>query len=1759
MAITRVKNYNVSPYFDDYDETKNYHRVLFRPGFAVQARELTQLQTSLQAQLDRHAQYGFSDGSRVIGGKVTINTEYDFIKLTGSTANLSEFVGYTLTGGDSGVTATVLFTVAAVGDDPDTLYVEYTGSGTNNTTSLFDGGEVVTGGSGASKTATTASSSHTGIGSKADISEGVYFISGSMVYVAAQTLILDKYTNEPSYIIGLLVTESLVESGTDATLVDNATGTPNYAAPGAHRYQISTTLIKESLTAPNTTYANYILLMKVKAGIIQVKTEDKTTNTELTTRLARRTHEESGNYSVTPYSLDIREHLDDGAGNGGYLTSGQGGSPTKLAIGVEPTTAYVQGYRVENLATKYVAVDKPRDHVNENEKSVVLPIGNYVRLKLDTVTGMPDINNFTLLTLRDENDANIGTARVRGFEKYSLTHWNLYLFDIVMNSNQTFSNVENVIDVQTNADFTGDLDPVGTRYDSGNNGLVFKLPYDGVKSLLDSSPPDPLEYNIRVEVEATVSGSGGSAAAVFSGLSGNLQSNSDIMIACGSNAPQIVDSGCVGGVGGTTLTITNTPTIPNFTGHVKVICTVQKNLSGGLKNKTLQTQSATPFTYASATGYIPLDKADIHSLVSVTVGGADATDKFRLDNGQRDNFYDEGRLYPIGNWLTNGVVVTISFKYYNHVGTGDYFSVNSYPTYTDIGTFDSSQGKLELRDCIDFRPTKASSGSFTEETIFTAGTGSSNSSAPKPSSVAQADIAHYLGRIDKLYIDREGDFATVTGVPAVNPQSPDDIDDTMTIYELHYQPYVFDTGDCIPVKIDSKRYTMRDIGAIDSRVKNLEYYTSLSLLEKEASQVQIQDATSNDRLKNGIVVDGFYGHNVGNITHPDYNCSIDKGNGILRPRFHEDNMNLVKGTTSNVTKTGSLLHLPFDEETYIEQPYATMSEYVNPYNVFTWGGEMKLSPESDEWKDTDTRPDVVIDDEGVYDQLVHMAEESGILGTVWNEWETNWTGVEVTESTNSNMRIDEEGGIIWRRMRTRRGAATTTTVATTTTSNQARSGLRTTVVPDTQLKEMGSRVVETNFIPFIRSREIFFKAERMKPNTKVFAFFNGTDVTDFCSETGGYKEWSDQASDGTAAVSYKDDTAHANNTDLVTDASGLVAGSFRIPHTSTLKFKTGTREFRLSDSITNDKTNETTFAESLYHAQGLLEVKENVIISTKVPRFVSTEMTDSRVVQETSITRFTFPIRWIDPLAQTFIVDTAGGIFASSCEIYIATKDASIPINLSIRSVENGTPTQQVVPGTSVNIYPGNITTSTKGTVATKFTFDHPIYLAQDQEYAIVLISQSDDYKVFIAETGGFDLQNTTNRVTKQPYNGVFFTSQNASTWTPEQTKDLKFKFNRCNFSETTGTVVLNNDRMPYTKLPPNPIRYVANSGSDCIIRVTHPNHGMYSGSRVDLSGFAYAASPPHPEVENGIDTDKINRQDHTIANVEHDSYSILITDAQATNVGIDGGGSIMFTSGNINYNIIVPQIQTLEVPGTGLSYSLAGRTGVSQDGAETAYAASTIGAVLPNSSNVLTSLHSVLSARNETAQTITANTSLALTTTFNGTAYLSPIIDMNRCSAILISNKANDAGNNSSSSGYDNTAYGRTYTAETEPTGGSELNKYITKRIDLKNEASTLDVYINANKPKNANIDLYYKTLPAGSDLEFDAQPWVLDPAETTIPDDDGGIYREVHYIISPVEIINNVEYPVNFGSFAVKLVLRTSNSSYVPSVKDFRAIASL
>ena len=142
-------DFNLSPYYDDFAESKKFHRILFRPAFAVQARELTQSQTILQNQVEKLGDHFFKNGAMIIPGEIGYDLNYYAVKLTSidSSNTLSHFTnGTVLTGSVSGVTGTIVNQSATDGTDPDTLFVKYskTGGSLNNEFKFSDG-ETITG------------------------------------------------------------------------------------------------------------------------------------------------------------------------------------------------------------------------------------------------------------------------------------------------------------------------------------------------------------------------------------------------------------------------------------------------------------------------------------------------------------------------------------------------------------------------------------------------------------------------------------------------------------------------------------------------------------------------------------------------------------------------------------------------------------------------------------------------------------------------------------------------------------------------------------------------------------------------------------------------------------------------------------------------------------------------------------------------------------------------------------------------------------------------------------------------------------------------------------------------------------------------------------------------------------------------------------------------------------------------------------------------------------------------------------------------------------------------------------------------------------------------------------------------------------------------------------------------------------------------------------------------------------------------------
>ena len=459
-------NLNTSPYYDDFDQSKNFYKVLFKPGFPVQARELTGSQSISQDQLSKLSTYVFKDGAKVIPGDPSFQDNVRSIKLNSTNFGVdvslytNNLVGKVIVGQSSGIRGNVKFTTTVTDSENNSqiiLYIDQTSSGNNlNSFDTFQDGESVTceeniiyGNTtinAGTPVASLISSNSTGYGSLAHIEKGVYYIRGYFVNVNQQTIILDVFKNKPSYRVGLKVDEIIVNAKEDSSLYDNATGFTNFAAPGADRLQINLTLTKKLLTDKNDT--DFVLLLEIEEGKVKKVGEGVNDNLNLLGDvLAKRTFEESGNYSVRPFIPSIHNSLNDKLGNNGLYFSNQLTdqdnipSDDLMCVKISPGLSYVRGNRVLKSTTNIIDVDKPRDVGIQTNGAVDFEMGNILRV--NNVQGVPKQGTVVKLFDNFNSTGNlIGSARVYSFNLensvYSgaTTNWDLRLFDI-----QTFSTI----------------------------------------------------------------------------------------------------------------------------------------------------------------------------------------------------------------------------------------------------------------------------------------------------------------------------------------------------------------------------------------------------------------------------------------------------------------------------------------------------------------------------------------------------------------------------------------------------------------------------------------------------------------------------------------------------------------------------------------------------------------------------------------------------------------------------------------------------------------------------------------------------------------------------------------------------------------------------------------------------------------------------------------------------------------------------------------------------------------------------------------------------------------------------------------------------------------------------------------------------------------------------------------------------------------------------------------------------------------------
>lgn len=1926
MALT----FSSAPYFNDYDPANKEYDVLVRPGYSLQARELNALQSILQEQVRRFGKHVFKEGSMVIPGQIVIDQSVQYVKvnptysgnpvaweLLDPNSETNNGTPVTVEGVTSGIQAKVI----AVDSTNSALYVKYLGTGSDDITTTFQDAEVIKLLPSNTNIADAIASEATGLTAAAAISEGVYFIFGRFVSVDPQYLILAPFDPNPSVRVGLQATETIVTPEDDPSLTDNASGTPNYAAPGAHRYKIELILTKKDPLPTtqeevnnNTTSVDddgFVELMRLETGVVQ-HFVDKTLYAEIETMVARRMYDTNGDFTVRPFKFSVREHLDNGSNNGVYSLA-DGGDATKVSLDIGPGKAYVFGHEIETLVTNHVPIDKARETSYFPNARVRAYLGNYFRI--NRMFGLPTYDEWPVMNLYDVAISTdgvlpvvpaIGTAVVRGleFEQGSFGAigaagpvFKLYVTSVNLNTGKkltdirslgvsdgtltTTANVLHELDLvnvvgnlaspavltetgTTNTEtvyawntstnyvltlpsngklitankpvtssLTGSCQVLGRSvlFETANNSLLFSLPQASVSTVRDKSDAVTTIYSFRKtfspasETLGRVTFSTGVNEAFAS------VSVSDFVatIETGVNAGTLINVAAANPALDNALTQLSFDAPAGTT--VKLSATIVKTAATE-RTKTLKTHVFSISSNVPET--INLEKCDIQNVQifeGTDVTGTDIRNRYYFDNGQRDNYYDFGIL-TLKPGSQNPSQVYVVVMYFDH-GSGDYFSVDSYRNiggadnwYSLIPTFVSQDTGLvyPLADYLDFRSKRDESDQVNLVFPNTVG------KLVKPNDDIITDFSYYLARVDKVYLDGSGYFRVIEGTPAIEALPPEDPKDGMLLATLWLRPYTYTVKDVTMKLTDNRRYTMRDIGKLEKRIDNLEHYMALSLLEKDTASFSIPDSvTGLDRFKNGFVVDAFGNYEISDVANSDCAFSIDAAAKELRPMFNSDSfeMEYVSAQSSDVAfrdmkASSDLITLPYTEVPVVSQLKASDYENVNPYNVFKFIGTLELNPATDTWKDTVNAPDINIQDNSQYDAVMaQMGGQKG-NGVIWDDWRTEWTGVDVNiqagpvrsevretvgpapvpqNNWGDNRRVPVVGDLVQRGgvVVTLASVDPVTNIAyfsdgssvpyaalaadqffengadagitrvtrnvqdivrtTTTTSRQTRKGVETNVVVGPTKVAVDNKIIGTALDPWMRSRTIQWTAKRLKPSTRHYIFFDDKDVT-----------------------------AYNSPSTITTDATGTATGTFTIPAKT---FRVGRRVLKICDDAAQRPNFIESSAENQYNASGLIETNQKTITSTREARIEKRSVSDTRIVTDVqrSVSQNVTEsvenvggggdVTWIDPLAQSFLVNTLpGGYFLTGFDLFFKKKDANIPITLQIREMENGIPTQRVVPFGEIIQPAASVNVSSDAKTATRFSFPSPVYLKSGHEYCFVLMANSDNYEVWVAKIGNVEI-NTSNLISTTPYAGVLFKSKNASTWTPDQTEVFKFVMYRAKFDTTkTGKAYFANPTLPAHSL--ESLKWYTHNGKN-VVRIYHRNHGMSTGSKVTVTipnvnsnWTANFNGIPVTDIVPTINGDKrtaaqpsgvadtvLGSRTYTIANVELDSYTISITDGSHAAVNATSSGYTgveMTVTENRLVDIMMPNIQQMKLANTDVRWYYRGVTGQSTHGTQTPYIRQTSGAFpyrpMELNQNIVMDAPIVVASEINETQMIRLgsafdNKSLVfyaeMTSAYDN---LSPVIDVQRISAITVSNRI-DNRTAALVPAPSETGVGPLYIAETAARGATAPHRYIHRAAGLEAASNSIHVILSVMRPSEATVDVWYRVSPAETNVQLAEAEWVQMtptgdmPIATSRTD-----FRDVTYAADDIG---------KFTSFQVKIVTRSTNSSRTAVIKDFRAIA--
>jgi hypothetical protein len=1264
------------------------------------------------------------------------------------------------------------------------------------------------------------------------------------------------------------------------------------------------------------------------------------------------------------------------------------------------------------------------------------------------------------------------------------------------------------------------------------------------------------------------------------------------------------------------------------------------------KDKFIRINTAT--NTASKNGPWSLGVSDAYKIVAVYLGSntsptesnVNVTSEFELDTGMKDSFYDTAflRKKSTSTLNTTNVGLLVKFNYFarNYSSGIGFLSVDSYPiddtntanttaiTTQEIPIFVSpTTGKtFDLRDSIDYRPIRTNtvtpsstvSGAPVNPASSTAFDITSDGSyCPAPDENFQADIQFYIPRIDRICLNKDGVIEVIKGVPSLNPKTPDEKFGTMTLGTLEIpvypslSPYVAKLFNRLDYQVrlsvvNNRRYTMKDLRGIEQRVKNLEYYSSLNALESSAKNKQLFNNAGNDRFKNGFLVDNFDGHNVADLNNVGYRAAIDRYATTLRPTFNKTIIPLRYSSSiasTGVTKTGELITLNYTNVPFLTQPYASKQRNCVQELTFNWRGEVILDPSMDNTPDITTLPDIQVDFDGMYEAIEEIATRAGIVGTDWGDWRT----------TNTDVTRDRQS--------TTRGTIQTTITTTTTVTDRIREGLQTTISPSTENFSLGNFVTNVAVRDYMRSRLIRFTGIRLKPNTRVYAYFDDELVSRYCTPTNS--SFSNTNLEGSS---------------LITDSTGSVYGVFRLPNDDRLKFRVGTKRFELKD-IANTQTQSsliTTSGHGDYTSISLDISERGAGFNIKVPQFQSEEKVETDTVTTVTVRRNVTDLNpppppapnqnAYDPLAQTFYISSPSrtdGVFITKVDLFFARKSDTYPITLQIRETVNGYPSNVIVPYGEKTLYPDQINAnSVSSSTETSFIFDSPVFLQNNKEYALVAIpgADNDEYILWVAELGGIDI--TTNAlIDKQPASGVMLTSANDRTWGAIQSEDVKYTIHRAEFSTTPGTIYVENDDIDIfsydnvsgsfnigEKIYSESVLRFANNRTISVGDILQ-SKAARDGSPVTNANYANGVirqiiSSSNNDVFVKVDNFKnfpinvsanvnnlfigttwvgntiafsANNRSGFISFIDEDNRKIHIEKSTGSFANgfirgqITGASARVTVVDNVSFNAIVPKIPQVLYSNTSIDWEA--RTTSTGGVISQSYSAVDISV----DNEIFDAEKRLFGKTNENPLSAVGGSKKTLVLRGNiltDDSFVSPVIDTSRTNAILIKNNINNSS-----------------TDEHKDVGASQV-RYISRPVELRDgqEAEDLSVFITAYKPQGTDVKVYARIHNPEDSESFsqkDFTPLRQVTSSNTFSDSvNREDFREFEFTFSAntdgqnflassnshayLNTSNNeiVAYRAKDGSiyhtyktFSIKIVLNSTGTNIIPLVQDMRAIA--